>query len=122
MARYYRRFGFTFFTDRSAALTEMTYALDTDIDALNTLPRPGFPGVDLADEAALMRDPELYGRSPQARRQHRSMRPMVEFAARAGQPGRRGHQPGGAARSRATRGRVARSPGSSPPASPSHRP
>src|SRR5688500_2757752 len=47
MARYYRRYGFSFFTDRSAALTEMSYALDTDIDALNALLAQEFPGVDL---------------------------------------------------------------------------
>ena len=86
MARYYRRFGFTFFTDRSAVLTEMSYALDTDIGDLNALLAQEFPGVDINDEAALMRDPVLYGRILKSAGNF-MMRPMVEFARQQGNQG-----------------------------------
>jgi hypothetical protein len=86
MARYYRRHGFTFFTDRSAVLTEMSYALDTDLGALNALLAQEFPGVDLEDEAALMRDPVIYGRILK-RAGNFMMRPMVEFAREQGNHG-----------------------------------
>jgi hypothetical protein len=86
MARYYRRYGFTFFTDRSAVVTEMPYALDTDIEALNALLGQEFPGVNLNDEAALMRDPDLYARILK-RAGNFVMRPMVEFAREHGNQG-----------------------------------
>ena len=86
MARYYRRYGFTFFTDRSAMLTEMPYALDTDVEALNAVLVQEFPGVDLNNEAALMSDPELYGRILK-RAGNFMMRPMVEFAREHGNQG-----------------------------------
>jgi hypothetical protein len=86
MARYYRRYGFSFFTDRSAVVTDMEYALDTDIDALNALLAQEFPGVNLNDEAALMRDPGLYARILE-RAGNFMLRPIVEFARQHGQQG-----------------------------------
>jgi hypothetical protein len=86
LARYYRRYGFTFHTDRPAVVTEMPYALDTDLNALNDLLGQEFPGVNLDDEAALMRDPELYGRILK-RVGNFMMRPMVEFAREHGTQG-----------------------------------
>ena len=79
LARYYRRFGFTFFTDASAAVTEMSYALDTRTADLEAAIEKEFPGVDLTDEAALMSDPELYRRVLKVAANF-MMRPMVEFA------------------------------------------
>jgi hypothetical protein len=86
LARYYRRYGFTFHTDGPAAVTQMPYALDTDVTALNDLLAKEFPGVDLNDEAALMRDPELYGRILK-RAGNFMLRPMVEFAREHGTQG-----------------------------------
>jgi hypothetical protein len=79
MARYYRRHGLTFFTDRPAVVTEMPYALDTDLTTLTALLADEFPGVDPNDEAALMRDPALYARIL-ATAGNFMVRPMVQFA------------------------------------------
>ncbi len=79
LARYYKRWGFTFHTDRPAVVTDMPYAIDTNLDDLNALLEKEFPGVDLNDEATLMHDPELYGRVLD-RVGNFMMRPMVEFA------------------------------------------
>jgi hypothetical protein len=79
LQRYYRRRGLLFSTDRPGLFIEPGYALDSDQDAMLAAARMVFPGVNLDDEATLMRDPELYERVVVfALNFH--LRPAIEFA------------------------------------------
>jgi hypothetical protein len=57
----------------------MTYALDTDMNALVSAATANFPGVDLNDDAALMADPALHDRLVTFAANF-VLRPMVDFA------------------------------------------
>ncbi len=88
LANYYHRHSLSFFTDQQPQATTMTYALDTDEDALMVALREQFPGVDFEDEAALEADPELLARLYAAAGNF-GFRPVIEFL--------KAHSDGGAA-------------------------
>jgi hypothetical protein len=79
LQRYYRRRGLLFSTDVPGLWIEPGYALDSDEDAMLAAARMAFPGVNLEDEAALMKDSALYERVVVfALNFH--LRPAIEFA------------------------------------------
>jgi hypothetical protein len=79
LQQYYRRHGLRFFTTTPPARAALSYALDTDGTELTRALEAAFPGVDLADAGALMRDPELYDRIVTFTLNH-MLRPLLEFA------------------------------------------
>ena len=54
LARYYHRHSLTFVTVTDPQKVDTSYALDTNVDALNRAAVAAFPGVDFNNEAALM--------------------------------------------------------------------
>src|SRR4051794_10576177 len=79
LQRYYRRRGLTFSTEMPGLPIEPGYALNSDEQAMLAAAKVAFPGVNLDDEVALMRDPVLYDRVVVfALNFH--LRPAIEFA------------------------------------------
>jgi hypothetical protein len=79
LASYYHRYSLSFVTLADPEKTAMSYALDTDLNALMRQLVAAFPGVDLNDEQALMADPVLWN-DVQRFIVNYIMRPMIEFA------------------------------------------
>jgi len=86
LQRYYRRYGLTFFTMAAPKSIDQSYALDTNLTALSAALTRAFPGVDLNDEQALMRDPALYDRILKFVANF-MLRPMIDFARAHGDAG-----------------------------------
>ncbi len=80
IANYYQRHSLSFFTESQPERTTMSYALDTDLTALNRALKAEFPGVDLSNEYALMvSDPALYNQVVTFVANF-VLKPMIDFA------------------------------------------
>jgi hypothetical protein len=79
LQRYYRRHGLQFFSHDPVRQIGQPYVLDTDGILLDMALAKEFPGVDLNDQAAVMRDPALYARVVRFTMNF-IFRPVIEFA------------------------------------------
>jgi hypothetical protein len=79
LQRYYRRHSLEFFATGGEHEIGMLYAVDDRLVSFENALAAQFPGVDLDDSAALMRDPALWERVQRAAGAF-ILRPMVEFA------------------------------------------
>ncbi|HXI55487.1 MAG TPA: hypothetical protein VNO55_05480 [Polyangia bacterium] len=79
LQRYYRRHGLQFFATRQPQSIPQSYALDYDNTALNAALAKEFPGVDVSDDQALMKDPVLY-QKVLAFAVNYIFKPLVDFA------------------------------------------
>jgi hypothetical protein len=86
LQRYYRRHGLQFYSHDPVRQIAKPYALDTDGILLDMALAREFPGVDLNDGAAVMRDPALYARVVKFTMNF-IFAPVIEFARSNGQAG-----------------------------------
>jgi hypothetical protein len=86
LQRYYRRHGLQFFSQDPVRQIAQPYVLDTDGILLDMALAREFPGVDLNDAAAVMRDPALYERVVKFTMNF-IFRPVIEFARANGHTG-----------------------------------
>jgi hypothetical protein len=79
LQRYYRRHGLRFFSQEPVRTIAQPYVLDTSGSALDKALSQAFPGLNLDDEAAIRRDPELYAKVVKVTMNF-IFRPVIEFA------------------------------------------